>query len=184
MKKLQILFIVAMIVFIGYAAVVGQTITITDGPVPVALPKFVQSLTPESYGAWASWQNEQARLHKKAGWEPQYIQGVGSKTTVNTDLIGNRGRWGGDANANFSGLSISESFPTRFVNPDYVGPGPLTVYNPYARFTENTGAVDWAEIYVITKDGVMSMTKAMSKYAPMPPEELFRQLMTPYFKVK
>ena len=149
MKTLQILFIVAMIVFIGYAAVVGQTIVVSDGPVPSALPKFVQSLSPESYGAWAAWQNGQAAAHKKAGWEPQYIQGVGSKTTVNTDLIGNRGRWGGDANA---------------------------------RFSDNTGAVDWAEIYVITKDGVMSMTKAMSKYAPMPPEELFRQLMTPYFK--
>jgi hypothetical protein len=182
MRKLQILFIVAMIVFIGYAAVVGQTIVVSDGPVPSALPKFVQSLTPEGYGAWAAWQNTQAAAHKKAGWEPQYIQGVGSKTTVNTDLIGNRGRWGGDANANFSGISISESFPTRFVNPDYVGVGSMIVYNPYARFSENTGCPDWAEIYVITKDGVMSMPKAMAKYAPIPPEELFKQLMSPYFK--
>jgi hypothetical protein len=184
MKIWRLVFIAAMLVFIGYAAVVGQTITVTEGPVPSAVPKFVQAMTPENYLAWATWQNEMAAKHKKTGWESSYIEGVGTRTTTDAELIGPRGRWGGSANTNFSGLTVSESFTTRFVNPDYTGPGPLTIYNPYCRFTENTLNPNWAEIYVITKSGVMTMTQAMAKHAPMPPEELFKRLMAPYFKVQ
>jgi hypothetical protein len=183
MKTLRIVLFVAMILLIGYAAIFGVEITIS-GPGPTALPKFVQSMTPENYEAWASWQNAASAAHKKTTWEDPYIQGAGRVTTVNTGMIGPRGRRGGDANASFSGLTISESFPTSFVNNHYTGPGALTVFNPYCKFTENTGAPNWAELYVITDIGVMSMSKAMARYAPMPPEELFQRLMAPHFKAQ
>jgi hypothetical protein len=176
----RVVVFVALMVVVGVSIVKGQTITISE-PGPMVLPKFVQTLPPEKFEAWALWQNQTAASHLKAGYEPQYLSGEGSRTGVNTQVVGPRGRHNGSANANFSGLTISESFPTSYVNNFYSGPGPLTVLNPYCRNTDS-GVVDWSKIYVIVDNKVMTMTQAIEKHGPGSPEVLFQNLMAPYFR--
>lgn len=170
----RIVVVIVLILFVGVGMVVGQT----DAP-PLVLPKFVRSLSPSGFEAWALWQNQMAETHLQKGWEPRYIEGSATRATFDTQMNGPRGRRG---SFNFNGLMVSESFSTSYVNNNYSGPGPLTILNPYCRNMES-GNPDWSKLYVIVNGKVMTMTQAIGKYGPKAPEQLYTELMAPYFQM-
>jgi len=147
-------------------------LTITEGPVFYPLPKFVQTLSDDDFAVWATWQNLQASNNKSNSFEPMHLRGQRTSTSIYVDRVGNR-----RGSNTINGLTISEAMPTMYVNPDYTGPGPLTVYNPFCRSVEGDGTPNWSELYVPFDGGVCNMVQAMRVTGRRDAERLYSELM-------
>lgn len=86
----------------------------------------------------------------------------------------------GSASANvnrFGGTAIT-SYRVRYLNPDYVGPGPVSAYNPWVRPEGGLGTPDWKNIFVPCKKGTVTMQEALDRLTgPQNPEKVFEILM-------
>lgn len=165
----------------------GKGLTVSNAPALRPLPKFVQSLSDSDFKAWASWQNEQARLRKSENHDYRNLpDNRMSRTIVDSDgpmMRGNYANRRGSFNRMNEGRIVIESGSVRYFNPDYVGPGPLVQFNPFVKYEGGTGEPDWSNLFVPCENGTMTVTEAINKLrGPMPAEELFTKLMTPYFK--
>jgi len=69
----------------------------------------------------------------------------------------------------------------RYLNPDYVGPRPLVVYNPWVRSQGNLGTPDWANLFVPCKEGTITMEEVLDLLVgPQNPERVFKTMMEGY----
>jgi len=154
-----------------------------DFSTPATLPEYVQSLSDDNYRDWALWQNEQARLHIKSDWEPKYFYGIGVK--FSNDFGRSSNNFGRNSN-NFGRRNSSQSYETyqtQYINNNYIGPGPMTVLNPFCRFLSYEGTPNWNELFVYNNDEICTLMEAKIKLkSTLSFEELYRQLMSPYFK--
>ena len=126
----------------------GQ-VTISDRlPPPVKYPAAVYDMTDDQFFQWATEFNvkQEADLEKRREkmTEPQYLFGMETVTDQNWD--GNHGSQvytgydsygpysqhiGGDYYGNANRSTVT--YPRRWHNPYYTGPGPLVIVNPYCR---------------------------------------------------
>jgi hypothetical protein len=160
------------------------------GQVPRTLPKFVQGLSDEQYEAWAEWQNAQTLAREHITYEPKYL--AGSRTTIKHARRGSGGirtgsTWTRNQRRGFAhrgnnsfGTTTADRYTRTYPNPHYAGPPGATLYNPFVRPTGGVGKPDWDNLFVITADGVMTLTEALTM--PMPPETAFRKLMEGFFE--
>jgi hypothetical protein len=148
--------------------------TVVDAPLMRVYPKFVQSLTDSQFKVWATWQNEQARLHKIDSYVPQYLGGS-REVTVFDSPSGPRGQKGG------VGFIETQSMPSSYLNNEYTGPGPLMISNPYVRAT-GVGEPNWNEFFVPCEGGAMTVADVIAANGPMDAETLYTKLMAPFFQ--
>jgi len=191
--------------------IIGQTITVTPGPALQPLPKFVQELADDDFQVWTDWQNRQATARAaerglpdlpELPWRRVIRETTASGAThVSSDIVvssatrlqsgrsGNRGRGGksgGNSQTYRAGYaaagSVRELGPAYYPNPNYTGPGPLTVYNPYCRSAGGIGSPDWDNLFIPTQDGkTRTLGEELQKRGPVDPEALYRELFTPYY---
>lgn len=110
---------------------VGQ-ITVSDPGPSVKYPVEVYSMTDDQFFQWATKFNvkQRADLEERRVTEPQYITGTETSTT---------GRWSGRTGGrraaifNVTGNQRTVTYQQRWLNPQYSGPGPLTIVNPYCK---------------------------------------------------
>lgn len=94
------------------ALVPSDSAVVTMGPAPLQLPSYTYQMTPQEYYQWATVFNarERAASEERSRLGPsQYLDGE---------------------RLEFSRHSISV-VPTRYLNPDYTGPGVLYIVNPF-----------------------------------------------------
>ena len=131
------------------------SITISDRlPPPVKYPAKCYKLTDAEFFVWATAYNkgqvEDWKRRRAAITEPEYIGGT---VTIHSGEYSNGVREGGYrpiyvGGDGYGGGSVyggdtygtqtqqTYTFGTRYKNPYYVSPGPLTIINPYVRPTE------------------------------------------------
>ena len=166
------------------------------------VPQFIESLSDADYAIWARWQNRQAERRSKEvsanSATPRYQHGVrletsqssSSAASVRSSVRSSRGA--GSARGGRSGLttmrgqslttSVTTATPTRYLNPDYAGPGPLTTYNPWTRVKGGKGTPDWDRIFVPVKEGTMTVSEVMDRLSgPYSQEKVFKLFISDYF---
>jgi hypothetical protein len=118
-------------------------ITISDQiPPPVHYPRSVYAMTIPEYYQWATNFNlEQVKKLPKV-YAPKWLNSTETDIGSTVETYGNNGGCGygnycGQGGYMGYGLSLintqSVTFPRRWLNPDYVGPGKLIILNPYCR---------------------------------------------------
>lgn len=163
------------------------------------LPRVIQNLSDEDYVIWAQWQNRQAnRRADEAGdtsWRKydyatrvtsdSFSRGSASMQSRSTS----RRRDSRTATRNNSthatinrrGGATITSRKVRSLNPDYVGPRPLVVYNPWVRSQGSLGTPDWANLFVPCKEGTITMQEVLDLLiGPQNPERVFKTMMEGY----
>lgn len=91
-------------------------------------------------------------------------------------------RGSASTNTNRFGGTTVTSHKVRYLNPDYIGSGTVTAYNPWVRFTGGLGAPDWGVIFVPCKKGTVTMQEVLDRLVgPQNPERVFRLMMGDYF---
>jgi hypothetical protein len=167
------------------------------------VPQFVESLSDADYATWAQWQNRQAERRSKelsaASITPRYnhalrVESSGSsRGSAFTRSRANSARGGtasnhttrnGSAATQFRRRdeSATTAYSIRYNNPDYVGPGPVTIYNPWARTKDGKGTPDWDRIFVPVKEGTMTVSEVMDRLSgPYSQEKIFKLFISDYF---
>ena len=107
--------------------------------IPAPYPTNVKSMTQQEFYVWATQRNKQAEQewHQKAS-NPFY-NSLGTLTRSNTNGS-NTGAYVTPYGATIQpGQSYEKTtvesfdYQNRFVNPDYIAPGPLTIINPFVK---------------------------------------------------
>ncbi len=101
-----------LLVSLFLALLPSDYILVSSGPAPFQYPTAVYSMTPEEFRQWAidfNTQQLQESEQRSARGPSMYLEGY------RTD---------------YSPGSV-RTIPTRYLNPDYTGPGPLWVINPF-----------------------------------------------------
>jgi hypothetical protein len=157
------------------------------------VPQFVESLSDADYATWVQWQNRQAerRAEEKSKWpaEPRHDYATQvERRGVMGGMAATRSRTnfneGGRAVTRFRGgaASITTSRTVRYVNPNYTGPGPITIYNPWVRVKDGKGTPDWDNIFVPAKEGTMTVSELMDTLkGPLSAEKVFANAVSEYF---
>jgi len=108
---------------------VGQVAVSDQLPPPVKYPVEVNTMADAQFFYWATEFNkrQEADLERRREkmTEPQYF--FGTETEYN---------WNGYSDwyrGNYSGNRRTMTYPRRWHNPYYTGPGPLVIVNPYCR---------------------------------------------------
>jgi len=163
------------------------------------LPRVIQNLSDEDYTVWAQWQNRQAnRRADEAGdrsWgkydyatrvtSDSFSRGSASMQSHSTSRRNDSNtatrRSSTHANINRRGGMSATSRKIRYLNPDYVGPRPLVVCNPWVRSQGSLGTPDWADLFVPCKEGTITMQEVLDLLVgPQNPERVFKTMMEGY----
>lgn len=166
------------------------------------LPQFVESLSDADYATWVQWQNRQAERRSAeksdALTEPRYdyarrvesqrgTQGRAYTRTQGSTFNGGRTghsqqRRGATVMLDRRTTSVATARIVRLNNPNYVGPGTLTTYNPWVRLKGGKGTPDWDNIFVPTKEGTRTVSEFMDTLTgPHSAERVFTILISEYF---
>lgn len=94
-------------------------------PPPITYSQEVKALSDAEFFTWSTGQNAIAKSasEAKSKLDQEYWPG----NIVRVNEVGDR-HWR---------TTIIEDRPTLYRNPQYTGPGPLTVINPYCRFKDD-----------------------------------------------
>jgi hypothetical protein len=167
--------------------------------VPRPLPRAIQNLSDEDYTVWAQWQNRQAsRRGDEAGdtsWRKydyatrvtsdSFSRGSASmqsrSTSKRNDSRTATRNGSTHATVNQRGGTTITSRKIRYLSPDYVGPRPLVVYNPWVRSKGSLGTPDWANLFVPCKEDTITMQEVLDLLiGPQNPERVFKTMMEGY----
>ena len=146
--------------------------------------EVIQNMSDEDYAAWAVWHNlVTSRKAAEYVGPSRWLYGTAidtynrssGRTTANSNSYSNsysrrgkttssrsssrRGYTSIDSNRNSS--SHMRSYRHYYLNPDYVGSGSVTVYNPFVRHEGGVGYPDYENIYLPTSEGPQSMADLM-----------------------
>ena len=126
------------------------------------------SATMRMYGTTNATSNSSSRSGK--GWSSR----SGSRSATRRGYA--------STNTNRYGGTTITSHKVRYLNPDYVGSGAVTAYNPFVRSTGGLGTPDWANIFVPCKKGTTTMQEVLDRMVgPRNPERVFKIMMEGYF---
>ena len=184
---------------LGIAILAAIGITAEAQSISRPLPRVIQNLSDEDYAVWAQWQNRQANLRADEGgdrsWDKynyatrvtrdSYSHGSASRQSSSTSRKNSStaSTRNGNAHTNVrrrGGMTVTKR-QVRFVNPDYVGPRPLEVYNPWVRSKGNLGSPDWPNLFVPCKEGTTTMQEVLDRLiGPQNPERVFKTMMEGY----
>ncbi len=167
------------------------------------VPQFVESLSDADYATWAQWQNRQAERRGKelsaASTTPRYNYAIrvesstASRGGAFTQSRANSTRGRGMSNRSGRSGSVATQFMSRsdsvtmartmrYNNLDYVGPGPVTIYNPWVRAKGGKGTPEWDRIFVPVKEGTMTLSEVMDRLSgPHNQEKVFTLFISDYF---
>jgi hypothetical protein len=108
-------------------------ITVSENlPPPITYTQEVKAMTDAQFFDWATAQNVQAKREseeRSRNGEPRYF--LGSIVSVGTTYQAN-----GYYRRPLNSTTTVEQRTTQYNNPQYTGPGPLTIINPYCRFKD------------------------------------------------
>jgi hypothetical protein len=129
------------------ATTCSAQITVSDQlPMPVKYPAEVAKMTDAEFYVWATQQNAAAvsawKAKKAALTEPEYLDGTektehgfkeGYGDSGNATVVFNPTYLGNDAKYYGWDKRVTTTRKTRYPNPNYTSPGPLTIINPYVK---------------------------------------------------
>lgn len=131
-------YVLALIVLLC-ASICPAQIIVSDQLPPMKYPAAVYKMTNAEFFEWASAYNlaqlEDWKKRKAAIAEPEYLTGSETVTTCeyNYGYFARSPRYGHGGYGGH-GVPVQQvTYPRRWPNPFYVGPGPLVIVNPYVR---------------------------------------------------
>ena len=146
-------FVLSCVLLLCAVTCQAQVLIVSDQvPPPVNYPPEVYGMTDAEFAKWAADYNKQQvagmkeRLKNLA--EPKYIYGEETNATLDFAGYGSPMNFGGGFGGRNDSYYIrpdtylgaasrhSVSYPRRWLNINYVGPGPLNVVNPFVRPTQ------------------------------------------------
>jgi hypothetical protein len=118
-----------MIKFLMCLLLSSQIVVSDQIPIPVKYPASVYQMTDAQFYDWAVSLNLKAKESLSKDYEPQWLQGSGTDTNISGYNNGfyNSGQYWHSRQ--------SQTYPRYYLNPNYIGPGPLIIINPYCRPT-------------------------------------------------
>ena len=132
-------------------------ITVSDQiPPPVHYPRSVYNMTAPEFYKWATNFNLEQVKKLPTVYAPRWLNGTETNTNMSIETYGDIGNRGCGGYGNYRGnggylgygYSLmgqqSVTFPRRWLNPDYTGPGPLIIVNPYVK-PKFVPKQDWEE---------------------------------------
>ena len=145
-----------MLQFLFCVILMGQ-VTISDQlPPPYHYPRNVYDMNSREFYLWAVDINFKAKEALPTYYAPRWLNGTETNTNMSIETYGDIGNRGCGGYGNYRGnggylgygYSLmgqqSVTFPRRWLNPDYTGPGPLIIVNPYVK-PKFVPKQDWEE---------------------------------------
>jgi hypothetical protein len=174
---------------------VTTPICLPVGPNLKTVPKYIQTLSADQYAAWAVWQNAQTKLYQPDGGSRYNYGGVeihqhrsgSASSSQSSGSVTRSGKGHSSKRSSSSGLASSRgqdtirAYPMQYLNNDYSGPGPQTIYNPFYNASMSDGVPAWDSLYVPFEGNIVTLATVLHTAGPVDPEILYSKLLAPYF---
>lgn len=150
---------------------------IVEPPAMRPLPTAVQNLSDEEYAAWAIWQNALTRRRVDGYYGVRWLTSPASEVTTSLRGSATRSTYGTYGKGRRSGFTVNNysrcgtinrrDYLNYYVNPDYVGPGPATYYNPFVRVEAGLGTPDYENLFIQTDEGPITIADFIRAEGPL-----------------
>ena len=179
-----------MRIIISFLVIVALAASAYGQGVARPVPKTITALSDADYAIWAQWQNRQTdrRVAEVSANSTiprhNYADRVTSSGYTRGILIPPRDYLPTFRYGESRGETMTAS-KVRYPNPDYIGPGVITHYNPWVRPGEGKGTPAWDTIFVPCRVGTITMQEVLDILGgPADPEVICRIMFEGHFGIE
>ncbi len=179
-----------MRIIISFLVIVALAASAYGQGVDRPTPKTIATLSDADYIIWAQWQNRQtdrrAAQVSADSTTPRhnYADRVTSSGYTRGVLIPPRDYLPAFRYGESRGETMT-AYRIRYPNPDYIGPGTATYYNPWVRAGGGKGTPTWDTIFVPCNKGTITMQEVLDMLpGPADPEVIYHIMLGGYFGIE